>query len=326
MDVIRGWHGSEAGEGSARTCGASAALGNFDGVHRGHQALLAAARKAAPGAPLAVVSFEPHPRRFFQPDAAPFRLTSAEARPRVLASLGVERLYALPFDRALAAMSPEAFARDVLAEGLGLGHVVVGADFHFGKGRAGTAQMLAELGQRFGFGVTIEPMRGGPGGAFSSTAIRQALRTGHPVAAARALGRWHGISGRVAQGDRRGRELGYPTANLDFGEQLVPAFGVYAARVTVHEGPHAGRHDGVASIGERPTFGYNKPNFEVHLFDFAGDLYGAEITAELIAFLRGEERFDSIAALVAQMDRDSVEARAALAAAGEPWREEGDLR
>lgn len=314
MEIVQGWH-----DVGAHQRGATAVLGNFDGVHRGHQALLGAARAAVPSAPLAVISFEPHPRRFFQPLAPSFRLTAASERRRVLAKLGVSRLYELTFDRALAGMDPEAFARDVLAAGLGLRHVVVGSDFRFGKGRAGSAEMLATFGAAHGFGVGIEPMLGSGSAAFSSTQIRDALRRGLPREAARALGRWHGVSGIVVEGDRRGRDLGYPTANLVFGEQLVPAYGVYATRVEVHDGPHAGSYDGVASLGERPTFGVNAPNCEVHVFDFSGDLYGAEITVSLVAFLRGELRFDSAGELIAQMDTDSAEAQAALRTAGRPW-------
>ncbi len=311
MEIIRRAAGLRPGQ-----RGASAALGNFDGVHRGHQALVAAARAARPEAPLGVVTFEPHPRRHFRPDDPPFRLTTAAERARVLARLGVALLYELRFDAAMAAMDDARFAEEILGDGLGLAHVVVGADFRFGRGRGGTPERLAEHGRRAGFGVSIEPMRGGLGGQWSSTAIREALRRGDCAAAAAALGRWHTVSGRVIEGDKRGRTLGYPTANLDFGEQLVPRYGVYAARVEVHDGPHAGRHDGVASIGERPTFGVNAPNFEVHLLDFAGDLYAAEISAGLVAFLRPEIAYTGPEALIAQMNRDSEAARAALAAAG----------
>ncbi|MEO0993854.1 MAG: bifunctional riboflavin kinase/FAD synthetase [Pseudomonadota bacterium] len=311
MEIYRSWTGLDP---VAR--GASAALGNFDGVHRGHQALIARAAEAVPDAPLGVITFEPHPRAFFRPETASFRLMSGSERARVLAGLGVTRLYEIGFDAALAGMAAEAFAAEVLAGGLGLAHVVVGADFRFGKGRAGTPELLATWGAEHGFGVTVVPMLGE--GAWSSTRVRAAIADGDCAAAAAALGRWHGMSGRVSKGDQRGRDLGYPTANLSFGDQIVPRFGVYAARVTVHDGPHAGTHDGVASIGERPTFGVNAPNFEVHLFDFSGDLYGAEITAALVAFLRPEERFDSVEALIVQMDRDSEAARAALAAAEIP--------
>ena len=297
--------------------GASAALGNFDGVHRGHQALVEAARRAG-GGPVGVVTFEPHPRRFFQPDAPPFRLTTAEERGRLLAGLGLDVLHVLDFDAQLAGMSPEAFAEHVLAKGLGLRHVVVGEDFRFGKGRKGDATMLRQLGQGLGFGVTILHLVGDEAGEFSSTAARVAVEQGRMDAAAAILGRWHSVTGRVRTGDQRGRELGYPTANLEFGEQIVPRFGIYASRVEVLEGPHKGAHDGVASIGVRPTFGMNAPNFEVHLFDFAGDLYGVPIVASLIDFLRPERRFESVEALIARMERDSADACASLARARIP--------
>ncbi|MEM7527654.1 MAG: bifunctional riboflavin kinase/FAD synthetase [Pseudomonadota bacterium] len=292
--------------------GATAALGNLDGVHLGHQALLRTAAEALPRAPLAAITFEPHPRMLFQPNAAPFRLTTDSERARLLEELGVDRLAVLPFDRALSGMSPGSFARDVLARGLGVSHLVVGADFRFGRGRAGDAAMLAALGRLLGFGVTVMPMVGDETGDYSSTAARTAICKGEMAEAAAILGRPHAVTGRVSQGDQRGRTLGYPTANLSFDEQLVPAYGVYAARVLVLDGPHAGRYDGVASIGERPTFGKNAPNFEVHLFDFSGDLYGAAIVAELVSMLRGELAYDGAEALIAQMDRDSAEARAIL--------------
>ena len=298
--------------------GASAALGNFDGVHLGHRALLDAARDAAPDAPLGVVTFEPHPRRHFQPDAPPFRLTSAAERARILQGLGVDVVAELPFDAALAAMSAEDFAARVLAGGLGLRHVVVGEDFRFGHRRAGDAAMLRRLGAGLGFGVTIlHPVSDGAT-VYSSTAVRVLIEQGQMRAAAGALGRWHTVAGRVIEGDRRGRELGFPTANLAFGEQIAPRFGVYAARVAVHDGPHAGIHDGVASIGVRPQFGENAPNFEVHLFDFAGDLYGAEISAALVEFIREEARFDGVAALIEQMTADCTAARAVLARTPRP--------
>jgi riboflavin kinase / FMN adenylyltransferase len=315
MRLIEGYRGLEAVD-----RGASAAIGNFDGVHRGHQVLVADADKAraATGAPLGVVTFEPHPRRYFQPEAPPFRLTLPAEKARVLATLGVERLYQLRFDASLAGMQAEDFVRDVLVAGLGIAHLVVGADFHFGKGRKGDAVLLRRMGAELGFGLTIHEMIGDETGEFASTAVRALIEEGRCREAAHQLGRWHTICGRVVAGDRRGRELGYPTANLDFGEQLVPRYGIYAVWVAVHDGPHAGRYPAVASIGERPTFGLNRPNFEAHLFDFAGDLYGAEMSAGLVQRLRGEERFDAVEALVAQMDRDSAEARAVLGTAALP--------
>jgi riboflavin kinase/FMN adenylyltransferase len=315
MRLIEGYRGLEAGD-----RGASAAIGNFDGVHRGHQVLVADADDArrATVAPLGVITFEPHPRRHFQPEAPPFRLTMPAEKARILESLGVERLYQLRFDASLAGMQAEDFVRDVLVAGFGISHLVVGADFHFGKGRKGDAVLLRRMGAELGFGLTIHQMIGDETGEFASTAVRALIEDGRCREAARQLGRWHTVCGRVVEGDRRGRDLGYPTANLDFGEQLVPRYGVYAVSVTVHDGPHRGRHGGVASIGERPTFGVNRPNFEAHLFDFSGDLYGAEISAGLVQRLRGEERFDTVEALVAQMHRDGAEARAVLSTATLP--------
>jgi riboflavin kinase/FMN adenylyltransferase len=295
--------------------GAAVAMGNFDGVHLGHQSVLALAHAAAAelDAPFGVVTFEPHPRAFFAPDAPDFRLMTADARARRLAKLGVERLYELPFDAGLASLSPEAFATDVLAAGLGVRHVVVGADFRFGKGRAGDAETLRTLGTGLGFDVTVAPLVARAGEDFSSTAIRKALAEGRPEGAARILGHWHRIEGRVLRGDQRGRELGFPTANLALDGLHLPRFGIYAVLVDVLSGPYRGRYRGVASVGVRPTFGENRPNLEVYLFDFEGDLYGAELSVALVAFQRPELRFDTAGALVGQMEADAEEARALLA-------------
>jgi riboflavin kinase/FMN adenylyltransferase len=291
--------------------GASAAIGNFDGVHRGHQHVLNLARRA--DAPLGVVTFEPHPRQFFAPDAPPFRLMNAEARTHRLRKLGVTMLAELPFDAALSGLSAEAFARDVLADGLGLSHVVVGADFCFGKGRAGTAEMLRDFGARFGFDVTIAPLLSHEMGAVSSTAIRAALSEGRPQAAAEMLGHWHRIEGPVLHGEKRGRQLGYPTANMALDGLHVPKAGVYAVLVDVLEGPQAGAYSGVANLGIRPMFERDAPNLETFLFDFSGDLYERAISVGLVEYLRGEAKFDSLDALIAQMDRDSAAAREILA-------------
>jgi riboflavin kinase / FMN adenylyltransferase len=306
--------GHERTDPSAR--GAAAALGNFDGVHRGHMAVidLTRAEAARLGAPLGVVTFEPHPRSFFAPDAAPFRLMNSTARAHRLEKLGIDILCELAFDADMAARSAESFARDVLAHGLGLAHVVVGADFRFGKGREGDAAMLARLGAAHGFGVTVAPLLAEDGTDISSTAIRHALAEGRPGDAARMLGHRHRIEARVAHGDKRGRLLGFPTANLPLDGLHLPRFGVYAVEVEVLDGPHRGRHGGAASIGTRPTFGENRPNLEVFLFDFAGDLYGAELSVALVAFLRPELAFDGIEPLVAQMHDDCDRARGILAA------------
>jgi len=294
--------------------GASVAIGNFDGVHLGHRSVIDMARTAAPTARLGVMTFEPHPRQFFAPDAPPFRLMSSAARATRLEKLGVERLYELNFNANLAGLSPEAFAQDVIADGLGLSHVVVGADFCFGKGRAGTAKMLEEFGQELGFGVTIAPLLEEAATVVSSTAIRAALAEGRPRDAASMLGHWHRIEGPVVGGEQRGRTLGYPTANMDLTGLHLPAFGVYAVLVDILDGPHKGKYHGVASLGVRPMFDGDVPNLETFIFDFSGDLYGTPLSVGLVAHLRGEETFESLKALITQMDADSAEARAILSA------------
>lgn len=298
--------------------GAAVAIGNFDGVHLGHRSLLALARAEAErlGAPLGVVTFSPHPRRFFQPDGPPFRLQDDDGRARRLAGLGVEQLYELPFDAELAGLSAEDFLSEVLAGALGVRHLAAGSDFHFGKGRRGTCALAAEIGPALGIGISVAPLLAVAGEEVSSTAIRIALAEGRPEAAARMLGDWHRIEGRVLHGDARGRDLGFPTANLALGELHRPRYGVYATLVDVLDGPHAGRWMGAASLGERPTFGRNAPNFEVHLLDFAGDLYGATISVALVAWLRPELKFDGVGPLVAQMERDVAETRTLLAGVG----------
>lgn len=312
MQIVTDWTGVEAA-----LRGASAAMGNFDGVHTGHRAVIDAARR--PDLPLGVVTFEPHPRQVFTPDAPPFRLMNAESRRNRLARLGVQVLYELPFSRDLASLSAEEFARRVLADGLGLRHVVVGADFRFGKGRAGTAEGLADLGAALGFDVTIQRLiggeTGGDGAAISSTAIRLALTEGRVAEATAMLGHRHRIDGEVLHGHKRGRDLGYPTANLAVEGLHLPRLGVYAVKVEVMTGPYQGLYDGVASLGVRPMFGQNAPNFEVHLFDFKGDLYGTHLSVALVEYLRPEAKFDGLPALIAQMDADSARARAILAKA-----------
>ena len=287
-------------------------MGNFDGLHLGHQSVIDLARR--PGAPLGIVTFEPHPRQVFAPDAPPFRLMNAEARANRLAKIGVEQLYQLPFDRALAGLTPEAFARDVLADGLGISHVVVGSDFCFGKGRAGTAADLRTLGATLGFDVTIAPLVAIAGIEVSSTAIRQALTDGRPRDAAAMLGHWHRIEGEVIHGEKRGRELGYPTANMSVDGLHLPRFGVYAVKVDILTGPQAGSYMGAASLGVRPMFGENRPNLETFLFDFKGDLYGQHLSIAFVDFLRPELKFDGLEALITQMDADCAKARDILTA------------
>lgn len=291
--------------------GASAAIGNFDGVHLGHQSVIDLARQAAAdiGAPLGILTFEPHPREFFAPDAPPFRLMGTEARANRLEKLGVERLYELSFNVAMSQLTPEEFARDVIADGLGLEHVVVGADFCFGKGRQGTVEDLKAFGNALGFGVTTATLLSGDDGEVSSTAIRRALTDGRPKDAARMLGHWHRVDGPVVSGEQRGRELGYPTANMSIEGLHQPKFGVYAVLVDVLDGPYQGSYKGAASIGVRPMFQGDIPNIETFIFDFTGDLYSTELSVALVEYLRPEETFDSLDAFIAQMDADCAKAR-----------------
>lgn len=291
--------------------GASVAMGNFDGVHRGHQAVIDLARGSAP---LGIITFEPHPRQFFAPQSPAFRLMNAEARANRLARLEVQHLFQLPFDATLASLTPDAFVNQVLADGLGISHVVVGADFCFGKGRAGTAQDLATLCEAKGIRTTIAPLVADNGTEISSTNIRRALTEGRPRDAAAMLGHWHRIEGEVLHGEKRGRELGYPTANMSVDGLHLPKLGVYAVLVDILTGPQQGSHHGVASLGVRPMFGENRPNLETFLFDFKGDLYGQHLSIALVDYLRPELKFDGLDALITQMDADSAKSRAILAA------------
>lgn len=285
-------------------------MGNFDGVHLGHQAVLDLARR--PDAPLGVVTFEPHPRQVFAPEAPPFRLMNPETRANRLAKLGVHQLYELPFDKALASLTPEEFARTILAQGLGVAHVVVGADFRFGKARAGSAETLRLLGQDLGFDVTVAELIQAGGTSISSTAIRTALSEGRTRDAANMLGHWHRVDGEVIHGMKRGRELGYPTANMSVEGLHLPLPGVYAVKVDVMTGPQIGSYMGAANIGVRPMFGENHPNLETYLIDFKGDLYGQHLSVALVDYLRPERKFDGLQALIGQMDRDVDQARAIL--------------
>lgn len=290
--------------------GASAAIGNFDGVHRGHQSVLDLARR--PDAPLGVVTFEPHPREVFAPDAPPFRLMRIGARADRLADLGVERLFVLPFSREFAALTAEAFCADVLSARLGLSHIVVGADFRFGAKRAGDTAYLRDAGRRLGFDVTVADMVTESWAEVSSTAIREALSEGRTEDATAMLGHLHRIEGVVGHGEKRGRTLGFPTINQSLDGLMIPRHGVYAVKVHVKDGAHEGDYAGVASLGVRPMFGDNRPNLETYIFDFSGDLYGARVSVGLVKFLRPELKFDSVEALVERMNEDKAEARRIL--------------
>jgi riboflavin kinase / FMN adenylyltransferase len=300
--------------------GAVLALGNFDGLHRGHAALIGIARDHADarGAPAAVLTFEPHPRSIFMPDAEPYRLTPFRVKQREIARLGVDFLFVQHFDAAFARKRAEAFIDDLLLDAIGMSHIVVGHDCTFGARRRGTPQMLSDAAAENSFGVTVvEPVRGSEGAVYSSTRIRELLREGRPREAAAQLGRFWEIDGRVMVGDRRGRTIGFPTVNLGLGEYLRPAFGVYAVRVAGDgaDDPFRGRAiDGVANIGLRPTVGTPEPRLEAHLFDIDRDLYGRHLRVSLVEFIRPEQKFSSLDALKAQIAADAARARQILAA------------
>jgi riboflavin kinase/FMN adenylyltransferase len=296
--------------------GAVVAVGNFDGVHRGHQALIAEARRMAEerNAPLGVLAFEPHPQEFFRPSPESFRLTPFRAKARLIAELGADVLYALDFNAEMATMPAEDFVMNVLVGALGIGAIVIGKDFQFGKGRAGNTTMLAYMGEMEGFGVTLfDPVIAHGDDKISSTEIRDALKAGKPDVAARLLGHPWSVEARVEHGDKRGRTIGYPTANMKLTDVMKPAFGIYAVRANIIEDDViASTHNGVANFGIRPMFEAEVPLLETFLFDFTGDLYGKHMQVELIAYLRPEAKFDSMDALIAQMNKDSEAAHTIL--------------
>lgn len=301
--------------------GAVVAIGNFDGVHLGHQAVIGEAGRIARagGLPHAVLTFEPHPRRVFRPGDPPFRLTPFRAKARHLEALGVDLLFTLHFDLAFAQRSAADFIESVLVRNLGVRHAVVGYDFVFGHRRGGTPALLQARGAKLGFGVTVVGPIAAPGGAvYSSTRIRELLGTGKPREAAALLGRFWEIEGRVERGDARGRAIGFPTANLMLDDYLRPAAGVYAVRVGIEEDRRTQWHDGVANLGQRPTFGGSDLRLEAHLFDFDRDLYGRHLRIALIEHLRPERKFPGIDALKAQIAADAAQARALLQAEPAP--------
>ena len=290
--------------------GGTVALGNFDGVHLGHAHVLRTAHAARPDAPRAVLTFEPHPRELFRPDDPPFRLTLPAERAAALAALGVELLYELPFDRDFSQITAEQFVTDILHRGIGARHLVCGPDFAFGHRRGGDVAFLAQRAEALGIGLTIATPFGEASGPISSSLIRRALQDGYPERAAAMLGRPWAILGEVQHGDARGRTIGFPTANIPLGRHLEPARGVYAVTVRLPDGT---TRPGVANIGRRPTVSTGvESRLEVHLFEFAGDLYGAELAVALHAFLRAEQRFAGLDELRAQIARDAEAARRLL--------------
>ncbi len=287
--------------------GAVVAIGNFDGVHRGHQAVIDKAVRLAREfkTSLGVLTFEPHPRRFFRPDDPPFQLTSFRLKLRLLEALGVDNVFVLPFNQALSELSAEDFVRRILVEGLRARHVLVGDNFFFGHRRGGDSDLLERLGRSHGFGVTIMGrVEGTTGEAYSSTGIRDYLTAGNPTRAALLLGRYWEIEGRVQSGARLGRKLGFPTANIALGEVLEPAYGVYAVRAGVDRGGQTVWHPGVANIGIRPMVEGDDPLLEAHLFDFDEDLYGQHMRVALVDYLRPEMTFSDMEALRVQMVED----------------------
>ncbi len=295
--------------------GGVVAIGNFDGVHRGHQAVIGRAKELSRlrPAPLVVVTFEPHPRSFFQPDDPPFRLTPLRTKAHHLQALGVEVLVVLRFDAAFARKSAETFVREVLVDGLAARDVVVGYDFVFGHRREGDTRLLAEFARRHGFSVAVvEPVASPDSVVYSSTAVREHLAAGRPGHAAALLGRPFEIEGRVVPGERRGRTIGFPTMNIELGEYMRPALGVYAVRAAIEEPGEAVWHDGVANLGHRPTVDGTRLLLEVHLFDFDRDVYGRRVRVALIEYIRAEQRFDGLEALRAQIAEDWAVARRIL--------------
>ncbi|WP_229773629.1 bifunctional riboflavin kinase/FAD synthetase [Iodidimonas muriae] len=297
--------------------GSVAALGNFDGFHRGHQVVVGEAGRLARdmGVPLAVVTTEPHPRSFFRPNDPPFRLTPFRERAWLLEQFGVDLLVSLPFDATLSHFPPQQFVTEILCEKLGVLHLLAGYDYRFGAKRAGGSDLLAWMGKMEGFGLSVvEPVtfgiEGAAGQIYSSSLVRDTLREGRARRAASLLGHWWTLSGHVQEGDKRGRTIGFPTANLALEDVLHPKFGVYAVRVTV-EGDDA-IYGGVANLGCRPTFDKQDVTLETFLFDFEGDLYGRHIRVEFVGFVRAEQKFSGIEELKAQIAQDCQTARTLL--------------
>ena len=297
--------------------GGVVALGNFDGLHLGHQAVLANALDVAKtgGSPVAVMTFEPHPREFFNPDQEAFRLCPFRMKAQLIAALGVDYLYVQAFDRKFSHRSAENFVEEILVKGLEISHIVVGYDYVFGHRRGGSVELLKKLSTQYGFGViAVEEKKLEGGARFSSTNIRNNLKEGQCTEAATLLGRYWEIEGRVEQGDKRGRLLGFPTANLPYKNYLHPKKGVYAVRAGVDRGVDTIWQDGVANFGNRPTFDKTDILLEAHVLDGDVDLYGKHLRVALVDYIRAERKFDSLDALKVQIAKDCDAARKCLTA------------
>ena len=303
--------------------GAVVAMGNFDGVHLGHRAVINAAIEMgrAHGRPALALTFEPHPRRFFSPHSPQFRLTDETAKLRLLAGTGLAGAIVMTFDKGRAQTSAQDFIHHDLIGRLGVSGIAVGYDFHFGKGRVGSPSLLVSEAPRLGIEVDVQPHVDIEERPVSSTAIREALAEGQLADATTMLGGPWFVTGEVIHGDKRGRDLGYPTANIRLDNNCALRHGIYAVRV----GRGAERFDGVASFGRRPTFDNGAPVLEIFLFDFKGDLYGEALDVAFIGFIREELKFSSVEALVRQMDDDCARARATLAAAPEAFPKLGEI-
>ncbi|WP_455366996.1 bifunctional riboflavin kinase/FAD synthetase [Kaarinaea lacus] len=311
MELIRGFHNLKP-----RHQGCVATIGNFDGVHLGHQAVIRQVMDKATelGLPVVVITFEPQPQEFFRPDAVPSRLTRFREKLLVLESLFVDRVLCLRFTRRLASLTADEFVQQILVDGLGVKYLVVGDDFKFGKDRTGSFEYLQTIGPELGFEVSDTDSFSFAGARVSSTRIRTALETGDLLLAKQMLGRDYGMCGRVAHGDKRGRTIGFPTANIYLHRKSSPLYGVYAVQLHSKHPQIGGRIvNGIANVGQRPTVGGTRTLLEVHLFDFEGDIYGAYVDVTFLHKIRDEHRFESFEALKAQIVRDVEQAKAFFA-------------
>ncbi|MCY3726968.1 MAG: bifunctional riboflavin kinase/FAD synthetase [Rhodobacteraceae bacterium] len=291
------------------------AIGNFDGIHLGHKKVFSITREIAQkeGIPSAILTFEPHPRQYFSPDSPPFRLVTSETRANLIEACGFDALFEIQFDKHLSNLTSEEFITQVLLEGLKVSHVVVGEDFRYGKKRQGDTEQLVLMGSSLGFEVSVLPKHSNSYLTYSSSTVRTALKEGDLQVARDCLDRWHSVEGVVKKGQKNGKSIGFPTANLDFDGVVIPKFGVYAVFVDILTGKYRGNYLGASSIGTKPTFGNFNTNLETYIFDFKGDIYGEHISVSLVHYLRPEIKFDSVDDLVTQMKSDCQKSREYLA-------------
>ena len=299
------------------TFGSVVAIGNFDGVHIGHQSLikLILERAKSKNSNSGILSFEPHPREFFDKKKQNFKIMSLESRREKLSKTGIDFIIELPFNKSVANMEPSAFVEDILHKKFGITHIIIGQDFKFGKARSGNSETLKRLGKPFGIEVEVFEIRKSSNLNISSSRIRDLIKTGEVEAANDLLGSYHSVIGKVQKGEQRGRKLGFPTANIQFGKCIIPRFGVYASSVRILDTHDKKIYKGAASIGTRPTFGINHPNLEVYIFEFDKDIYGLEIEVKLKFFIRPEITFSDTKTLIRQMEEDCTEIKKILTGA-----------